>query len=109
LKRFLSQYRSKEGVIPMPHDFRNAPEPEWREFIIDHLERMADNQMNSATKSEEGFNKITTRLDTINGSVARSKERLAVHDNTLKWLWVCGSLVVSGIGIAMGVLWERVF
>jgi len=93
----------------MPHDFRTAPEAQWREFIIDHLELMADNQMKLADKTELGFDRITTRLDTLNGSVSRNRENIAVHSNTLKWLWVCGSLVVSGIGIAMGVLWNVVF
>jgi hypothetical protein len=93
----------------MPHDFANAPEPEWREFIIDHLERMAENQMNAACKAEDGLTKITDRLDLINGSVGKCKERISVHDNTLKWQWICGGLIVSGIGIAMGIIWYAVF
>ena len=93
----------------MPHDFAHAPEPEWREFIIDHLERMADNQVNASLETKEALGKINGHLDILNGTVNTSKTKIAVHEDTLKWLWIIGGLVVTGIGIAMGVLWQKVF
>jgi len=84
------------------HDWETAPEQEWRRFIADHLDRMSTNQMNLSDK-------LDTFLINCNATNNTNGKQLSSMQTNLKWLWICGGLVVSGIGIAMAELWRRVF
>ena len=93
----------------MPHDWEKESVTNFMYFTEDHLTSMADNQMNLSSEMRSGFKEIKDRLDILNGTTSYHKTRLAVHDNTLKWLWIIGGIVVSGIGIAIGAIWVCVF
>ncbi len=84
------------------HNWSNAPEPEWRMFVADHMERMAENQMDLSGKLDEFL---------ANCSEARNKSGKDITDikSNLKWLWVTGGIVLAGIEIAVGELWKKVF
>jgi hypothetical protein len=90
------------GASMSIHDWENAPETEWRRFVADHMERMAENQMVLSGAMKEF-------LENCNNTRDKGGKDIIDMKSNLKWLWISGGLVVTGIGIAIGEIWRRVF
>lgn len=82
----------------MPHDWTKAPEAEWRDWVSDHLEELAVNQMNLAEK----FDNFVLAHDEEHQKV-RDRLKDVEHKSSLF------ALVVSAIftAIASIIIWLR--
>ena len=67
-----------------------------------HMENMAENQMGLSIKLDDF-------MSHYQDSRNKGSKDIADMKSNLKWLWVSGGIVVTGIGIAIGELWKKVF